>query len=63
MGLGSNYSSCPSNVLYLLISVIPYVIKSCHGLQGLKSAFILDSSENLYKMRLGNLWGSRELKF
>ena len=26
MGLGSNYSSYPSNVLYLLISVIPYVI-------------------------------------
>lgn len=68
-GLGSNYSSCPSNVLYLLISVIPYVInyylliKFCHGLQGLKSAFVLDSSENLYKMRLGKLWGSRELKF
>ena len=44
--LDTNASNCPSNVLYLFMSVIPFVIlvyvvvKSCHELQTFKSAFL-----------------------
>ena len=44
--LDTNASNCPSNVLYLFMSVIPFVIlvyvvvKSYHELQTFKSAFL-----------------------